>query len=195
MSYGVIAQLAPEFGRLNWLEDYVTERYPELEKMYGSNLNASASFYSYATRYGNYINTYASTGFWCSDSEWNYVDDYNDEQRLCFKQDEDNPMGLDEIFSPDCDMYQVIEDVMVKNATELLGEWYGTDTYVAMSHEVLTSLRGFTINNDSIFLDCTRLDDIIYEYLPYESDNWELPSCFNYLSFKDLGMENLTIFD
>ena len=192
MTQGVIAQLDPEFGWLDALEARARERYENLNK---TAYSASASFYSSASRFGEYTNTYTNMDFYAWNSSWYYLDEFTERYSLCFAQGAENPLGLNELFAPDCDMYQVMEDTVVSSITDFLGEYYGKDTYVAMFRETITSLRGFCVTSDSIVLDCYKINDIINTYLPAESDNWEVRECLTNLKYKDLGMENLTIFN
>lgn len=196
MSDAVIGELTPDDEKLGRLEKYARERWEYLTKVYGkSPYNASASFYSYGSRYGSYTNTVTSMSFWAADSNWNYLDDMYDTTYLCFAPDCDVPLGLNDIFTPDCDMYAVMENAMVKRITEVLGKYDDPAIYVEMYRDVVTLLNGFNLNQTSIVLDCPTINDIINTYLPWETDNWDLKTSLTELRYKDLGMENLTIFN
>ena len=181
--------------RMKKLEEYVRERCAYLKAIYGDTLNSSASYYAYANRYGSYTNTSVTQGFWAADSSWNYVDDMNQTTLCCFAPDAYTPMGLNDLFVPDCDMYDIMEKTVVENLKNLLGDWGDDSTYVNMYREVMTSLNGFNLTHNSIVLDCPSVNDIICTYLPYESENYEVQSCLRELPYRDLGMENLTIFN
>lgn len=196
MSEAVIAELAPDEEKLGWLEEYARNSCEYLTKAYGkAPYSASANFCSYGDRYGSYTNTFCFTSFYAADSNWNYIDDMNKAVRKCFTSDSPAPLGLNDIFAPDCDMYAVMENASLKRLYDQVGYWIDENSFVNMFHAVLTHLDGFSLNKDCLTLDCRSINDIIYTYLPWETDNWDLKTSLTELRYKDLGMENLTIFN
>ena len=182
-------------NRLKDLEEYARERCAYLKTIYGDTLNSSASYFAYANRFGSYTNTSVTRGFWAADSSWNYVDDMNQTTLCCFAPDSYAQLGLNDLFAPECDMYDIMEKAVVKNLTGLLGDWGDESPYVDMYRKVMTSLNGFNLTQNSIVLDCPSVNDIICTYLPYASGNYEVQSALKELPYRDLGMENLTIFN
>ncbi len=157
-----------------------------------SSLSGGASFNSHFFAYGDYLNIFRYAGFWIMDENWGEVDSYSTSEHLCFKGDSDRPLGLNDLFKGNVDMYAVMYDAAVANAMASAG--YVPSWFEDAFREVVTNLEGFAVQGDQISLQCSKSYNILEQYTTGD-EVWIFANSVTFLRYRELGMENLTIFD
>ena len=173
------------------LKTLAIECYDKYQDSY-SSLSGGASFNSHFFAYGDYLNIFRYAGFWIMDENWGEVDSYSTSEHLCFRGDSDRPLGLNDLFKDNVDMYAVMYDAAVANAMTSAG--YVPSWFEDAFREVVTNLEGFAVQGDQISLQCSKSYNILERYTTGD-EVWIFANSATFLRYRELGMENLTIFD
>ncbi len=180
-------------------DTYAQAGFSELE----GYVNISTNVYSYGAYTNvdilmNYEMSYANPG-----DEYPTITYTTENESYCFDAHSDTPIKLKEIFQPGCDSDSLLEETALRNLKQSIGDKYSEDTYRAIFREVLENLDGFSIWNDSLDLLCLDIDNILSKYSitvddeDYENceDAYTIKSSILTMTYADLGVENLILFD
>ncbi len=176
----------------------------------GGQIYAVSTVYGY----GDYTNIYNQIEY--TTKEQNSTEPSSEVSCYCLAADGKEPLNLQDIFTPGCDSTAIMEEAAVKNFKRNFGDRCSDDTYRAIFREVLANLDGFSIQGDSIYLYCSDFVNILqrksitvqlwnygsflqeplfsFAHSPFEHFLQYYPVHLN-LAYKDIGAENLTIFD
>lgn len=151
-------------------------------------------------RIGDYTNitcniNYNVTGY---DENGNlnfFFDELWDVDYFCFGAD-GKPVSLSDLFVPSCDYTAIMEEAAVRMLKESFGDQYSEEIYRAMFRGILENIDGFSIESSSLRLQCKDVTNILTKYIPLSSKDYDtIRNILQNLPYKELGAENLTIFN
>ncbi len=186
--------------RLAKMKAYVESKYDACVEAGYKDLLGEVEIESNVYAYGDYTNVYSTIWYrvGCSkaDGLWDWEEFTAETESYCLDKDSDEPIELKDIFKPGCDSNAILEEVVVRNLKQSLGNKYSENTYRAIFRDILANLDGFFIQEDSLFLFCPDFVDILSKRSIAEKskDYYLFESILLSMSYTDIGMNNLIIF-
>ena len=183
----------------------VYSNYTDEAKRY---LRGSFNVYGHASRIGEFTTVACNIYSELYDTrDWQSLYNYSNTEYGTYRGNSTTPLEFKDLFKYGTDPEALLTDAMVK-------QFYGT---TIVSDDELQEMRagidearlrefigelldagfGFSITYDSLWLefDNDTMLKLIYEYFPEFNGNiWPVTSSIDYISYKNLGCENLTIF-
>ena len=180
------------------IQNLLYEKLRNYEKQYGLNsIQSFGSIYSNGSRYGNYINLRRDESHGMSlKYNWTtvYYSDISEER--CYKVGRNEPLKIEDIFKDSANWRDYVAPAIAKRMLDQFSPYASLDPdlMLRMGTDLLDYCTGFSIRGDALNLSYSPPADFIYRYLPAEA---EIPPEYyfaSYITFEDLGCENLNIF-
>ena len=180
------------------IQNLLYEKLRNYEKQYGLNsIQSFGSIYSNGSRYGNYINLRRDESHGMSlKYNWTtvYYSDISEER--CYKVGRNEHLKIEEVFKDSANWRDYVAPAIAKRMLDQFSPYASLDPdlMLRMGTDLLDYCTGFSIRGDALNLSYSPPADFIYRYLPAEA---EIPPEYyfaSYITFEDLGCENLNIF-
>ena len=180
------------------IQNLLYEKLRNYEKQYGLNsIQSFGSIYSNGSRYGNYINLRRDESHGMSlKYNWTtvYYSDISEER--CYKVGRNEPLKIEDVFKDSANWRDYVAPAIAKRMLDQFSPYASLDPdlMLRMGTDLLDYCTGFSIRGDALNLSYSPPADFIYRYLPAEA---EIPPEYyfaSYITFEDLGCENLNIF-
>ena len=180
------------------IQNLLYEKLRNYEKQYGLNsIQSFGSIYSNGSRYGNYINLRRDESHGMSlKYNWTtvYYSDISEER--CYKVGRNEPLKIEDVFKDSANWRDYVAPAIAKRMLDQFSPYASLDPdlMLRMGTDLLDYCTGFSIRGDALNISYSPPADFIYRYLPAEA---EIPPEYyfaSYITFEDLGCENLNIF-
>lgn len=184
--------------RFSELKRDIEFRYDTYRNQGISGLNGFVDVSLYANICGRYINTHSSIYVELRHDDTALMERSSEEEHLCFDADSREPIAMAACFVPGCDVDAIMRKVIIGNLRDTFQTKYSEDTYEAIFTEVMPNLNGFSVGGNALKLYYSNADDIICSYISEGNTYFDVErrrTALCSLLYKDIGVENLVIFD